>query len=67
MLGKPRLLSLSLTRLINSIQYEHSCKVLYLKVTLINVTLFDIFDHDMFGIDYHGLANIQAFDQLESA
>ena len=30
MLGKPRILSLSPTRLINSIKHEHSCKILYL-------------------------------------
>ena len=29
MLGKPRILSLSPTRLINSIKHEHSCKILY--------------------------------------
>ena len=28
--GKPRILSLFLTRLINSIKHEHSCKILYL-------------------------------------
>ena len=68
MLGKPpRILFLSLTRLINLIKHEHSCKILYLKVTLINVTLFDNIVHDKFGIDYQGLANNQAFDQLEIA
>ena len=30
MLGKPRILSLFPTRLINSIKHEHSCKILYL-------------------------------------
>ena len=30
MLGKPRILSLSSTRLINSIKHEHSCKIIYL-------------------------------------
>ena len=29
MLGKPRILSFSPTRLINSIKHEHSCKILY--------------------------------------
>ena len=29
MLGKPRILSLSSTRLIDSIKHEHSCKILY--------------------------------------
>ena len=29
MLGKPRILSVSPTRLINSIKHEHSCKILY--------------------------------------
>ena len=29
MLGKPRILSLFPTRLINSIKHEHSCKILY--------------------------------------
>ena len=31
MLGKPRILSFSQTRLINSIKHEHLCKILYLK------------------------------------
>ena len=31
MLGKPRILSLLPTRLINSIKHEHSCKILYIK------------------------------------
>ena len=31
MLGKPRILSLSPTRLINSIKHDHSCKILYIK------------------------------------
>ena len=30
MLGKPRILSLFPTRLINSIKHEHSCKILYI-------------------------------------
>ena len=30
MLGKPRFISFSPTRLINSIKHEHSCKILYL-------------------------------------
>ena len=30
MLGKPRILPFSPTRLINSIKHEHSCKILYL-------------------------------------
>ena len=30
MLGKPRILSFSPTRSINSIKHEHSCKILYL-------------------------------------
>ena len=29
MLGKPHILSLFQTRLINSIKHEHSCKILY--------------------------------------
>ena len=29
MIGKPRTLNLSPTRLINSIKHEHSCKILY--------------------------------------
>ena len=31
MLGKPRILSLSPTRLINSIKHEYSCKILYIQ------------------------------------
>ena len=35
MLGKPRILSLSPIRLINSIKHEHSCKILYIVVKLV--------------------------------
>ena len=31
-LGKPRILSLTPTRLINSIKHEHSCKILYAEI-----------------------------------
>ena len=31
MLGKPRILSLSSIRFINSIKHEHECKILYIK------------------------------------
>ena len=34
MLGKPRILSLFPTRLINSIKHEHSCKILYVICTV---------------------------------
>ena len=34
MLDKPRILSLSLTRLINSIKHEHKCKILYIYETI---------------------------------
>ena len=35
MLGKPRIVSLFPTRLINSIKHEHSCKILYYLAILV--------------------------------
>ena len=43
MLDKPRILSLSPTRLINSIKHEHSCKILYLLSLLLSVGVLCLF------------------------
>ena len=51
MLGMPRILSLFLTNLINSIKHEHSCKILY----LLRSARFDNGGH---VISYHEFPNI---------
>ena len=48
MLSKPRILSLSSTRLINSIKHEHSCKILYI--------LYCLFLAALWSSDWKGLA-----------
>ena len=49
MLGKPSILSLFPTRLINSIKHEHSCKILYTVLTVLSSLAIIIGEEEIAG------------------